>query len=43
MIFLSSVCLITIHSFIHDNFDQVYAFWEIGSLVYMKLLAYRFE
>ena len=28
---------------IYDNFDQVYAFWEIGSLVYMKMLAYRSE
>ena len=28
---------------IHDNFDQVYTFWEIGSLVYMKMLAYRSE
>ena len=28
---------------IHDNFDQVYAFWEISSLVYMKMLAYHSE
>ena len=28
---------------IHDNFDQVHAFWEIGSLAYMKMLAYRSE
>ena len=31
------------HYVIHDNFDQVYAFWEIGNLVYMKMLAYCFE
>ena len=31
------------HYIIPDNFDQVYAFWEIGSLVYMKMLAYRSE
>ena len=32
------------HYLIHDNFDQVYAFWEMGSLVYiMKMLAYRSE
>ena len=28
------------HYFIHDNFDQVYAFLEISILVYMKMLAY---
>ena len=28
---------------IHDNFDQVYAFCKIGSLAYMKMLAYRSE
>ena len=28
---------------IYDNFDQVYAFWEIGGFVYMKMLAYRSE
>ena len=31
------------HYLIDDNPDQVYAFWEIGSLVYMKMLAYRSE
>ena len=31
------------HYLIHDNPDQVYAFWEIGSLAYMKMLAYRSE
>ena len=31
------------HYLIHDNSDQVYVFWEIGSLVYMKMLAYRSE
>ena len=29
------------HYLIHDNYGQVYAFWGIGSLVYMKMLAYR--
>ena len=29
------------HYPIHDSFDQVYAFWEIGSLAYMKMLVYR--
>ena len=29
------------HYLMHDNFEKVYAFWEIGSLVYMKMLAYR--
>ena len=40
---MSSVYLITMHQLIHDNFGQVYTFWEIGSLAYMKLLAYRSE
>ena len=41
--FIEYVYLITMHYIIPDNFDQVYAFWEIGSLVYMKMLAYRSE
>ena len=28
---------------IHDNFDQVYAIWEIYSLVHIKMLAYCSE
>ena len=39
--FIEYVYLIAMHYIIADNFDQVYAFWEIGSLVYMKMLAYR--
>ena len=31
------------HYGINDNFAQVYDFWEIGSLVYMKMSAYRSE
>ena len=31
------------HYLIHDNFKQVYALWEIGSIVYMRMLEYRFE
>ena len=28
---------------IYDNFDLVYAFWEIIVLIYIKMLAYHSE
>ena len=31
------------HYLIYDSFDQVYPFWEIGGLLYMKMLTYRSE